>query len=133
MSTGALLVKDSRTNVEYKIPIKRNAVLAADFKKIKAPSASADRADQAEGGLRIHDPGLLNTTVVESAISFSYVQLLHYRSISIIKKLTAVATMRPDCFSFEGIVWKRCGTVISKTCFIFLFGGYILLRIKGRS
>lgn len=73
MSSGSLLVKDSRTNAQYEIPIRRNAVLAGDFKKIKGPSVNADKADQVESGLRVHDPGLQNTTVVESAISFSCV------------------------------------------------------------
>lgn len=73
MSSGTLLVKDSRTNRQYEIPIHRNAVLATDFKKIKAPAAGTDRTDHVAGGLRVHDPGLLNTTVVETGISFSYV------------------------------------------------------------
>lgn len=72
MSSGILYVKDSRTDVQYEIPIRRNAVSAVDFKKIKGPGTGADRADQVAGGLRVHDPGLRNTTVVETAISFSY-------------------------------------------------------------
>ncbi|GFG09619.1 citrate synthase [Aspergillus udagawae] len=71
MSSGTLYIRDSRTNAEYEIPIRRNAVSATDFKRIKAPSAGADRADQVRGGLRVHDPGLQNTTVVETGISFS--------------------------------------------------------------
>ena len=73
MSSGTLFVKDSRTNVQYEVPIKRNAILATDIKKIKGSPVNSDRADQVAGGLRVHDPGLQNTTVVESAISFSYV------------------------------------------------------------
>jgi citrate synthase len=72
MSSGTLLVTDSRTNKQYEIPIKHNAVLARDFKSIRAPGRGANRADQMSGGLRLHDPGLLNTTVVETGISFSY-------------------------------------------------------------
>lgn len=75
MSSGTLSVKDSRTNAQYEIPIRRNAILAADIKKIKGSSVNSDRADQVASGLRVHDPGLQNTTVVESAISFSYVQM----------------------------------------------------------
>ncbi|KAF7122920.1 hypothetical protein CNMCM5793_001096 [Aspergillus hiratsukae] len=71
MSSGTLYIKDSRTDAEYEIPVRRNAVSAMDFKKIKAPAAGADRADQVAGGLRVHDPGLQNTTVVETGISFS--------------------------------------------------------------
>lgn len=75
MSSGALFVKDSRTNAQYEIPIRRNAVLARDFKKIKTVSVNTDSADQVAGGLRVHDPGLQNTTVLESAISFSYAKM----------------------------------------------------------
>lgn len=71
MSFGTLHIRDSRTNAEYEIPIRRNAVVAMDFKRIKAPAAGADRADQVDSGLRVHDPGLQNTTVVETEISFS--------------------------------------------------------------
>ncbi|RHZ63777.1 uncharacterized protein CDV56_107771 [Aspergillus thermomutatus] len=71
MSSGTLYIRDSRTNAEYEIPVRRNAVSAMDFKKIKAPAAGADRADQVAGGLRVHDPGLQNTAVVETGISFS--------------------------------------------------------------
>ncbi|KAM0096797.1 hypothetical protein ACP6JE_008701 [Aspergillus fumigatus] len=57
MSFGTLHIRDSRTNAEYEIPIRRNAVVAMDFKRIKAPAAGADRADQVDSGLRVHDPG----------------------------------------------------------------------------
>ncbi|KAL4980981.1 citrate synthase-like protein [Aspergillus desertorum] len=71
MSSGTLYIRDSRTDAEYEIPIRRNAISAVDFKRIKAPEIGVNRADQIPGGLRVHDPGLVNTTVVESAISFS--------------------------------------------------------------
>ncbi|KAB8232021.1 MFS transporter [Aspergillus alliaceus] len=71
MSSGTLHIVDSRTKRKYEVQIERNAVSAIDFKKIKAPGAGTDRADHVAGGLRVHDPGLQNTTVVESAISFS--------------------------------------------------------------
>ncbi|KAL2868055.1 putative citrate synthase [Aspergillus lucknowensis] len=71
MSSGTLFVRDSRTNKQYEIPIKRNAVSARYFKQIKAPGRGTNRADQVQTGLRVHDPGLINTTVVETAISFS--------------------------------------------------------------
>ncbi|KAL4771551.1 citrate synthase [Aspergillus nidulans var. acristatus] len=71
MSSGTLYIRDSRTDALYEIPIRRNSVSAVDFKRIKGPVIGANRADQVSGGLRVHDPGLLNTTVIESAISFS--------------------------------------------------------------
>lgn len=72
MSSGTLYVRDSRTDIKYEIPIRRNAVAAIELKKIKALAVGTNRADQVSSGLRVHDPGLLNTTVIESAISFSY-------------------------------------------------------------
>ncbi|KAH2097915.1 hypothetical protein KXW65_002684 [Aspergillus fumigatus] len=85
MSFGTLHIRDSRTNAEYEIPIRRNAVVAMDFKRIKAPAAGADRADQVDSGLRVHDPGLQNTTVVETEISFSdhWKRLLLYRGYTL--------------------------------------------------
>nr|ANF07286.1 citrate synthase-like protein [Paecilomyces fulvus] len=71
MSSGTLFVKDSRTSLNYEIPIHRNAIAATAFKKIKAPVSGSDPADKVDGGLRVHDPGLQNTTVVETDISFS--------------------------------------------------------------
>lgn len=71
MSSGALFVQDSRTGVKYEISIRRNAIRAIDLQRIRAPTGEADRADQASRGLRVYDPGLQNTSVVESAISFS--------------------------------------------------------------
>jgi hypothetical protein len=76
MSSGTLFVKDSRTSLNYEIPIHRNAISATAFKKIKAPVSGSDPADKVDGGLRVHDPGLQNTTVVETDISFSYVVFL---------------------------------------------------------
>jgi citrate synthase len=73
MSFGTLYVKDSRTDAQYEIAINRNAILATDFKKIKASPVGANRADQVASGLRVHDPGLQNTTVVDTGISFSYI------------------------------------------------------------
>lgn len=109
MSSGTLYVRDSRTNVQYEIPIRRNAVAALDFKKIKAPGIGTDRADQVSGGLRVHDPGLQNTTVVETAISFSY------ESLCYLSNLTVLETMRETCFSSGATVWSSSGRVILKT------------------
>lgn len=71
MSTGTLFVQDSRTGMRYELPIRQNAVRALDLQRIRAPTADSDPADQVSFGLRVHDPGLQNTAVVESAISFS--------------------------------------------------------------
>ncbi len=71
MSEGKLFVKDSRTSLEYEIKIHRNGVPASAFKKIKAPAASSPPADKAADGLRVYDPGLQNTAVVETSTSFA--------------------------------------------------------------
>ncbi|CAI7636614.1 unnamed protein product [Penicillium glandicola] len=71
MSTGTLFIRDSRTNVNYEIPINQNAVRATDLQRIRAPSLNSNRADQVAHGLRVYDPGLQNTAVIQSAISFS--------------------------------------------------------------
>ncbi|KAJ5698835.1 hypothetical protein N7462_000840 [Penicillium macrosclerotiorum] len=71
MSAGTLLVQDLRTGIKYDIPIRRNAVHALDLQRIRAPVAGSHRGDQLSRGLRVYDPGLQNTAVVESAISFS--------------------------------------------------------------
>ncbi|PLN83102.1 citrate synthase [Aspergillus taichungensis] len=71
MSSGTLHIVDSRTQTKYQIPIKRNAVSALDLKKIRGLKDGADRADHVSNGLRVYDPGLQNTAIVETAISFS--------------------------------------------------------------
>lgn len=71
MSEGTLSVKDSRSGKEYEIPIQRNAVRATDFKKIKAPANETDRADKVADGLRLYDPGLQNTAVLDTSMTFA--------------------------------------------------------------
>ncbi|CAG8250357.1 unnamed protein product [Penicillium nalgiovense] len=71
MSTGTLFIRDSRTNVNYEIPINQNAVRATDLQGIRGPSLNSNRADQVAHGLHVYDPGLQNTAVTQSTISFS--------------------------------------------------------------
>lgn len=73
MSSGTLFIRDSRTDANYEIPIRRNSIRAVDLQRIKANATGSDRADQASHGLRVHDPGLQNTAVTHSEISFSSV------------------------------------------------------------
>ena len=78
MSTGTLFVKDSRTHSEYEIPIRHNTIDALALKKIKAPSAGTNPADKVANGLRIYDPGLQNTAVAESKLTWMYdSEILH--------------------------------------------------------
>jgi citrate synthase len=82
-----LTVTDNRTGKVYEVPIRRNAILATDIKKIKAPEAgSGDRAeDETEQGLRVFDPAYMNTAVVESRITYINGQegILRYRGYPI--------------------------------------------------
>lgn len=73
MSSGTLYIRDSRTGTNYEIPIHRNAIRAVDFQRIKGNSTKTNRADQVGQGLKVYDPGLQNTAVTNSAISFSWV------------------------------------------------------------
>lgn len=70
MSEGKLYVTDSRTSAKYEIPIHRNTIAATSFKAIKAPKGSGRPSDLVENGLRLFDPGLKNTAVNESKITF---------------------------------------------------------------
>ena len=71
MSEGNLFVKDSRTSLEYEIPIHRNSIHATAFKNIRAPAIHSHSANKVADGLRVYDPGLQNTAVVESSTSFA--------------------------------------------------------------
>jgi citrate synthase len=73
MSEGTLYVTDSRTSSKYEIPIHRNTIPASSFKSIKAPKDRGLAVDQVENGLRLFDPGLKNTAVSESKITFMLV------------------------------------------------------------
>ena len=72
MSTGTLFVRDSRTASEYEIPIRHNTIDALALKKIKASPAGTNPADKVANGLRIFDPGLQNTAIAESNLTWMY-------------------------------------------------------------
>lgn len=81
-----LSVVDNRTGKTYEFPIQNNAVLATDIKKIKAATSAGDRAeDETEQGLRVFDPGFMNTSVVQSTITYIDGQrgVLRYRGYPI--------------------------------------------------
>lgn len=68
----SLTVTDNRTGAIYQIPIKRNAIRATDFKAMKAPPTESDSpADNHEQGLRVFDPGYVNTAVSESKVTYA--------------------------------------------------------------
>lgn len=65
----SITVIDNRTSKSYTLPITHNAILATDIQKIKAP-AQNDTEDDAPQGLRVYDPGYMNTAVIESKITY---------------------------------------------------------------
>ncbi|KAF6811414.1 citrate synthase [Colletotrichum sojae] len=82
-SSGTLTVIDNRTGRQYDIPIKRNAIKAVEFRKITLAQQVVDPVDQVQPGLRILDPGYLNTACVKSKITLvdgqrGYIQYRDY-------------------------------------------------------
>ena len=57
---STLTVRDNRTGTDYEIPVVDGAVKAADLAKIKG----------SEGGLRVYDPGFVNTASCRSSVTF---------------------------------------------------------------
>ncbi|OAA66923.1 peroxysomal citrate synthase [Niveomyces insectorum RCEF 264] len=82
----SLTVVDNRTDKTYEIPVQNNTVRATDFKKVKAPPQPGDREeDETPQGLRVFDPGYMNTAVVQSRITYINGQegVLRYRGYPI--------------------------------------------------
>ncbi len=59
----SITVRDNRTGKEYELPITSGTIKAADLKQIKA-------SDSDDLGLATYDPGLFNTDVCKSKITF---------------------------------------------------------------
>ena len=127
MSNGSLYIRDSRTSREYEIPIRRNTILATDLKNIKASAHGANRADKVADGLRVHDPGRQNTTVVETSMTYSYVHQMQGEALLYCQKVLltychGTETVNGACYYFGDMRWSSYGMLISKTCCISLFG-----------
>jgi hypothetical protein len=84
MSEGVLHITDSRTSKSYDIPIHRNSITAASIKAIVGPQAASNPADKVEDGLRLFDPGLNNTAILESKITWVLVSLARFTSFDLI-------------------------------------------------
>lgn len=69
---NVLHITDSRTGINYDIPITHSSVRALDLKAIKVSNKGdvSNEADDAEGGLRLLDPGFQNTAAKESKITY---------------------------------------------------------------
>jgi citrate synthase len=80
-----LTVTDSRTGQEYKIPITDGTIRATDLRQIKVT--------ESEHGVTSYDPGLFNTAVARSSITFldGEAGVLEYRGYPI-EQLAANAT-----------------------------------------
>lgn len=62
---------DNRTGKSYNIPIEHNSIPATAFKKMTSKATKDDREeDDLESGLRIYDPGFMNTAVLQSRITY---------------------------------------------------------------
>ncbi|PVH89078.1 putative citrate synthase [Cadophora sp. DSE1049] len=70
MADGKLFIEDSRTSRRYEIPIHQNTVMAASFKQIKAPEDGSNPVHMVGDGLRLYDPGLKNTAVLKSGMTW---------------------------------------------------------------
>ena len=68
--SNSISVTDNRTNNSYLLRIENNAISATDFLFIKAREDPENPTDQNTRGLRIYDPGLRNTAVIKSNITF---------------------------------------------------------------
>ncbi|KAL2877904.1 hypothetical protein SGCOL_006854 [Colletotrichum sp. CLE4] len=82
-SSGTLTICDNRTQRRYEIPIDRNSIKALELQKIISVQAGANSVSYS--GLKILDPGYLNTACVESNITFidGGHGSIHYRGYSI--------------------------------------------------
>ncbi|GAA5952696.1 hypothetical protein JCM21900_000406 [Sporobolomyces salmonicolor] len=67
----SLTVTDNRTGKTINVPIEHNAIPATAFKALRKKLGKGERAeDEVEGGLRVFDPGFMNTAVIQSKITF---------------------------------------------------------------
>jgi hypothetical protein len=70
---NTLEIIDNRTGKSYMIPLVHNAIWAPLLKQIKAPETEENADDEPHKGVRVYDPGLRNTAVSKSAITYMLV------------------------------------------------------------
>jgi citrate synthase len=63
MSRDTVTLRDNRTGLEYELPINHGSINAGDLRAVKS--------SENDPGLISFDPGLHNTAICESGITFS--------------------------------------------------------------
>lgn len=62
-----IMAVDNRTGKTITVPIVNNSIPATSFKALKAPFAAGERRENdTEGGVRVFDPGFMNTVRLEA-------------------------------------------------------------------
>ncbi|BGO88887.1 hypothetical protein NBRC10512_002244 [Rhodotorula toruloides] len=71
---NSLTITDNRTGKTITVPVEHNAIPATAFKKLRKDGPEAEQGDrqedEVEGGIRVYDPGFMNTAVLQSRITF---------------------------------------------------------------
>ncbi|GAA5949558.1 hypothetical protein JCM10213_002598 [Rhodosporidiobolus nylandii] len=68
---NSLSITDNRTGKTITVPIERNSIPATALKKLVKKRGEGEREeDEVEGGIRVYDPGFMNTAVMQSRITF---------------------------------------------------------------
>ncbi|GAA5979762.1 hypothetical protein JCM10908_003034 [Rhodotorula pacifica] len=67
----SVTITDNRTGKSIDVKVERNAIPATAFKKLAKKAGDRDREeDECEGGIRVYDPGFMNTATIVSSITF---------------------------------------------------------------
>ncbi|CED84321.1 peroxysomal citrate synthase [Phaffia rhodozyma] len=86
-SSDTITVIDNRTSKTIEIPITENSIPATAFKQLSIPGVSSKgrEEDEESKGLRVFDPGYMNTAVIKSTITFidGEAGILRYRGYPI--------------------------------------------------
>ncbi|ORY90765.1 peroxysomal citrate synthase [Leucosporidium creatinivorum] len=99
-SQNSLTVTDNRTGKTIQVPIENNSIPATAFKKLNKKRGDGDSAqDEVEAGVRVYDPGFMNTAVIQSNITFidGEAGILRYRGYPI-EQLAEQSTFLESAF-----------------------------------
>ncbi|TKA53162.1 hypothetical protein B0A53_04018 [Rhodotorula sp. CCFEE 5036] len=71
LPNNSLTIIDNRTGKSIDVKVEANAIPATAFKKLTKRAGDGDREeDECEAGIRVYDPGFVNTATVRSSITF---------------------------------------------------------------